>query len=287
MARRRRSARRVATAAVSVTAHLLVVAALWLAPVERPTYPPSTPAIEVMLAAPPPEPPPAPSEPAPADAAAGGSEPAPSPDPQPAPAAAAPVKTPEKARPAAPVPPSPRPSRPAPPSPVIEPLPVAAPEPSVEFVFLGESALAGAFAAGQGTGGGAGAGAGGGGSGGGTGSGRGGGTGGGCDMVRRLQDALRNDPRINRALTQAYEGSGASGRAILIWNGDWMRSPGQEGKGLAGVRQAIAVTVGFSPRACRAETVDGYVLLTLSDAPGAPRVAMGGGRWRWSDLLSL
>ena len=57
--------------------------------------------------------------------------------------------------------------------------------------------------------------------------------------------------------------------------------------GLAGVRQAIAVTVGFSSRACKAETVNGYVLLTLSDQPGAPRVALGGGRWRWSDLLSL
>ena len=72
-----------------------------------------------------------------------------------------------------------------------------------------------------------------------------------------------------------------------MWNGDWLQSPGEEGKGLAGVRQAIAVTVGFSPRACKAETVNGYVLLTLSDQPGAPRVALGGGRWRWSDLLSL
>lgn len=290
MARRRNSARRVATTALSVAAHLLVVAALWLAPVERPPYPPSSPPIEVTLVPPPTPPPPAPSEPAPSDAPAGGSEPAPSPDPQPAPAAAAvaPAKTPEKARPTAPTPPSPRPSRPAPPSPVVEPLPIAAPEPSVEFVFLGEGALAGALTAGQGAGGGGGTGAGaGGGSGGGTGSGHGGGSGGGCDMVKRLQDALRNDPRINRALTQAYEGSGASGRAIVMWNGDWMRSPGQEGKGLAGVRQAIAVTVGFSPRACRAETVNGYVLLTLSDQPGAPRVALGGGRWRWSDLLSL
>ncbi|MNJ33799.1 hypothetical protein D3C77_284890 [compost metagenome] len=153
---------------------------------------------------------------------------------------------------------------------------------------MGEGALAGARTAGQGAGGGGGAGAGvGGGSGGGSGSGVGGGSGQGCDMAKRIQDALRNDARINAALSQAYRASGASGRAILMWNGDWMQSPGEEGKGLAGVRQAIAVTVGFSPRECRAETVNGYVLLTLSDQPGAPRVALGGGRWRWSDLLKL
>lgn len=106
-------------------------------------------------------------------------------------------------------------------------------------------------------------------------------------MVQRIQDALRNDARITATIDQAYRTSGASGRAILMWNGDWLQSPGEAGKGLAGVRQAIAVTVGFSPRECKAERVNGYVLLTLSDRPGAPRVALGGGAWRWSDLLSL
>jgi hypothetical protein len=199
-----------------------------------------------------------------------------------------PAQTPEKARRTAPTPPTPRPSRPTPRPAPVEPLPISAPEPSVSFVLLGEGALSGALTAGQGSGGGGGAGAGvGGGSGGGSGSGVGGGSGQGCDMVKRIQDALRNDARINAAIGQAYRTSGASGRAILMWNGDWLQSPGEEGKGLAGVRQAIAVTVGFSSRACKAETVNGYVLLTLSDQPGAPRVALGGGRWRWSDLLSL
>ena len=105
-------------------------------------------------------------------------------------------------------------------------------------------------------------------------------------MVQRIQDALRDDARIRQTAAQAQGTLGAN-QALLMWNGDWLLSPGQEGKGLAGVRQAIAVTVGFSSRACKAETVNGYVLLTLSDQPGAPRVALGGGRWRWSDLLSL
>ncbi|MCZ4108208.1 hypothetical protein O3U67_08955 [Brevundimonas diminuta] len=273
----------------SLIAHGLILALIIAAPVERPPPAPVPPAVEVMLVEPPPPPPP-PSEPAPGDAPAGGSESAPAPKPEPAPAAPAPVpaQAPEKARRTAPTPPTPRPSRPTPRPAPVEPLPISAPEPSVSFVLLGEGALSGALTAGQGSGGGGGAGAGvGGGSGGGSGSGVGGGSGQGCDMVKRIQDALRNDARINAAIGQAYRTSGASGRAILMWNGDWLQSPGEEGKGLAGVRQAIAVTVGFSSRACKAETVNGYVLLTLSDQPGAPRVALGGGRWRWSDLLSL
>ncbi|MBD7941158.1 hypothetical protein [Brevundimonas guildfordensis] len=278
--------------AASLAAHGLVVAVIMTAPVKPVVEPALAPPVEVILVEPPPPPT---SEPAPGDAPAGGSEAAPAPEPEPAPAAVAvaaavpvPAKTPEKARATAPTPPTPRPSRPTPRSPQVEPLPISAPEPSVSFVLLGEGALSGALTAGQGSGGGGGAGSGAGGSGGGSGSGVGGGSGQGCDMVKRIQDALRNDPRINGAIGQAYRSSGASGRAILMWNGDWLRSPGEEGKGLAGVRQAIAVTVGFSPRACKAETVNGYVLLTLSDQPGAPRVALGnGGRWRWSDLLSL
>lgn len=290
--KRKRS--RVLPVAASVAAHGLILALMVTAPVKPVVEPAPTPLVEVTLVEPSPPPPP-PSEPAPGDAPAGGSEPAPAPQPEPAPAApavATPVpvtaKTPQKARAAAPTPPTPRPSRPTPLAPQVEPLPVSAPEPSVSFVLLGDGALSGALTAGQGTGGGGGTGSGSGGSGGGSGSGTGGGSGQGCDMVKRIQDALRNDARINAAIGQAYRTSGASGQAILMWNGDWLQSPGEEGKGLAGVRQAIAVTVGFSPRACKAETVNGYVLLTLSDQPGAPRVALGnGGRWRWSDLLSL
>ena len=71
----------------------------------------------------------------------------------------------------------------------------------------------------------------------------------------------------------------------MVWNGDWVRSGGEDGKGLAGVRQAIALGVAFAPEACRAEPVRGLVLISLSDSPGSPRLALGAGRWRWSDLL--
>ncbi|MDO9076893.1 MAG: hypothetical protein Q7U72_05505, partial [Brevundimonas sp.] len=77
------------------------------------------------------------------------------------------------------------------------------------------------------------------------------------------------------------------GRALLVWDGDWVQSPDQAGRGLAGVRQAIAVEIAFAPRACREQRVRGYAVIALADGPGAPRLALGGGRWRWSDLLGV
>jgi hypothetical protein len=69
-----------------------------------------------------------------------------------------------------------------------------------------------------------------------------------------------------------------------MWNGDWLLTPGQSGKGLAGVRQAIAVEIAFSPPACRQQQMRGYAVLSLGDAPGSPRIALGAPRWRWADL---
>ena len=281
----RRARLRTLTIFISVGAHLLVLVAILLAPTKTPVFPPEYQPIEVMLIDPP-SPAPAPS-PSPDEGGGGSPAPAPTPAPTPVPTPT-PVKAPAKAQRAAPTQPSPRPSRPAPRSPTVAPVPITAPTPSVSYIFMGDAALAGAATAGGGSGNGAGSGTGSGtgaGSGSGSGGGSGSGTGGSCDMVRRLQNALRDAPGVRAALTEAYRTSGANGRAIVIWDGDWVLSPGQEGKGLAGVRQAVAVTVGFTPRACKAETVRGYVLLTLGDGPGAPRLALGTGQWRWADLL--
>ena len=283
-ARRRRGARAM-TVLISIAAHLLVLVAILMSPMKVPVFPPEWKAVEVDLV----EPLPPPPAPQPAEQEAGGGQPAaaPMPDPKPSPAPT-PVKAPARAAPAPVARPTPRPNRPAQRSQTVEPVPIAAPEPSVSYVFLGDSALAGAMTAGGGAGVGSGAGTGSGtGSGSGSGSGSGAGSGGVCNMVERLQNALRDDPRIRARLTDAYQSSGARGRAIVIWNGDWVLSPGQDGKGLAGVRQAVAVVVGFSPRECKSQTVRGYVVVTLSDDPGAPKLALGAGQWRWSDLLGL
>ena len=77
------------------------------------------------------------------------------------------------------------------------------------------------------------------------------------------------------------------GKATLVWNGAWIRSPGQDGEGLAIVREAMMTHIAFAPAACRADPVRGLVLISLSDAPGASRLALGAGEWRWSDLLGL
>ena len=104
-----------------------------------------------------------------------------------------------------------------------------------------------------------------------TGAGKGGGSG--CDMPGHLQAKLRSDPRVRAAV---------GGEAVRIWNGDWVRRAGQEGAGLATVREAIMWEVAFAPAACRAEPVHGLILIELADGG---RIVLGAARWRWSDLL--
>ncbi len=101
-----------------------------------------------------------------------------------------------------------------------------------------------------------------------------------CDMARRLQAALRKDPLVQAAV--AGEGS----RAIMVWNGDWIQSPTEDGKGLAAVREAVMWQIAFSPPACRAESMRGLVTLSLNAAPGGARLALGSSQWRWSDLIA-
>ena len=105
------------------------------------------------------------------------------------------------------------------------------------------------------------------------------GGGGVCDLARQLQGALRRDPLVQAAV------AGASGRAIRVWNGDWVKSQGEDGKGLAAVREAILWEIAFAPETCRAKPVRGVILLSMSAGPGGPRLAVGAGEWRWSDLL--
>ena len=109
----------------------------------------------------------------------------------------------------------------------------------------------------------------------------GGGGGGSCDLAQAVQRALRRDPMVRSAVEDANR----SGKAVMLWNGDWVRTGGQEGKGLSVVREAVMWEVGFAPEACRHQQMHGLVLLSLAD--GSTRFAIGAGDWRWSDLLNL
>jgi hypothetical protein len=106
-----------------------------------------------------------------------------------------------------------------------------------------------------------------------------GGGGGSCDLARQLQGALRRDPLVQAAV------AGQAGKAIVVWNGDWVRSGDEDGKGLAAVREAIIWEIAFAPETCRTKPVHGLVLLSMTSGPGAARLAVGAGEWRWSDLL--
>ena len=111
------------------------------------------------------------------------------------------------------------------------------------------------------------------------GAGGGGGSGGTCDMAARLEAALSKD-RLVRSAVASY-----AGRAVRVWNGDWVRGGAEDGKGLAAVREAIMWEVGFAPPACRSQAVRGLVVVRVPGAQGSIRLALGAGQWRWSDLL--
>jgi len=273
-AKTRRRALAVAPVLVGHAALVLMIASVRP---EKPTLPtPQEPPILIELVQPPPPPPPPARVPAP--------DPSPTPD---APAAAAEAPAPEKPAPRR-APPAVAPARPrlvvdrVPPD--VEPLPAAPAPPGPPLPLLGAAQMAGAMTVGSGPGGGGGNGVGGGGGSGGTGSGSGSG-GGSCDMVRWVQDAVRDDTAVRRAVIAASREMNASGRAMLVWDGDWLQSRNQSGKGLAGVRQAIALEVAFAPAECKNQRMTGLAVLKLEDSADGARIALGRGSWRWSDLL--
>ncbi|KAK0362178.1 hypothetical protein LTR94_020512 [Friedmanniomyces endolithicus] len=175
--------------------------------------------------------------------------------------------------------------QPAPPE--VEPLRVAPAPPGPPLPLIGAAQMAGAQTVGPGPGGGSGS-SGLGGSGGTGASGDGSGSGqGACDMVRWVQEAVRDDAAVRTAVIAASQDMNAAGRAMLVWNGDWLQSRNQAGKGLAGVRQAIALEVAFAPAECRNQRMTGLAVLTLEDGVDGARIALGKGSWRWSDLLGV
>ena len=181
----------------------------------------------------------------------------PPPPPDPEPQKPAPPKPPAPKKAAPPKPQARKMARPAKAPPTVAPILAVAGKVSRGDAEVSDAELAGAATAGSGSGGG----------------------GRPCNMAHWLQTELRKDRSVKAAL------SDSEGKAIRIWNGDWVRHGEQEGQGLATVREAIMWHVAFAPEACRAEPVHGLVLFSMNDAPGSAGVVVGSGAWRWTDLL--
>ncbi len=107
-----------------------------------------------------------------------------------------------------------------------------------------------------------------------------------CDMLSTLQAALRKDRLVRAAVSSDHLGAAAARTALRVWNGDWVTSGAEDGKGLATVREAIMWEIAFAPKECREEPVHGLVVITLAEIPGVTRLVIGQGDWRWSDLLT-
>lgn len=239
----RRRRRRALGMAFSLAAHGLILAALFLAPVEVLKPPFEPPAVTVALLdgrslAPAPTPP---AEPAP---------PSPKPPTPPKPAVRAPKKPVVK-----PVARRHRVRSPAASADVesasAEDAPIAVANPE-----LSAAQLAGAASAGDGP------------------------PGGPCDMAGRLQQALRRD-RLVHASVANY-----AGKAIKVWDGEWVWMPGDIGQGLTAVRQAMIWEIAYAPKDCRSQPMHGLVVFSVSGARGPVRLAVGEGDWRWTDLLA-
>lgn len=259
--------------AASLGVHVIVLGAIW--GIKASGEPPFEEPVRVMVELVDPPLPPLAPEPDPAPAGEASEVPTPSQAAQTAQAAKAPEGKPKPST----APPPPIHRTPLPKMPV-ETVQVASVAPVPNMRLLGEGEVAGALVAGQGAGGGAGEGGSGGGGSGGTGQ------GGTCDMVGRLEAMVRRDSRVQSGVRQAQQALNAGRRPMVIWDGDWVQSSGQEGRGLAGVRQAIAVEIAFAPRECRIQTVRGMVVLSLGDDAGSPRLALGAGQWRWGELAT-
>ncbi len=269
---RRKQTRTTLAIGASVAVHVLVLAAIWGMKVQGPVLVEEPDHVMVELV----EPLPPPPEPTPDPAPTG--PPAETPTPVQAARTEEAAKAPEIRKPQ--TAPPPRIHRTPPPTVPVETIQVTAAPPDSNMRLLGDGELAGALVAGQGAGGGAGQGGSGGGGSGGS------GTGTGCDMLGRLQAMVRRDARVQSTVRRAQQELNAGRRAIQLWDGDWIQSTGQDGRGLAGVRQAIAVEIAFAPRECRMEQVRGLVVLSLGDDAGAPRLALGAPSWRWGELAT-
>jgi hypothetical protein len=238
--------RRPVVAVLSTAAHGLVLLAFLNTRPEPPPVVEPPPMVVQLVEPAPPIPAQTPPEPSPAPSPS----PAP-PTPEPKPAKAAAPKSPAKP---APVPPR----RKTAPAPNADALPAGEGGEGVSGFELSEGQIAGAARAGAGQGGGS------------------------CDMLRWLQSQLRKDRRVQAAMAQAR-----SGKPVVVWHGgEWIRHGGEEGEGLASVREIVMWEIAFAPDECRRQPVSGLVLISLSDSPGAARIVMGADRrWAWSDML--
>ena len=235
---------------MSVVAHVAVLATLMNARPDPPLMIEPPPMVVQLVEPAPPIPARTPPEPSPAPSPSP-APPKPDPKPDPKPAKAAAPKSPAKP---APVPPR----RKTAPAPNADPLPAGEGGQAASGFELSDGQIAGAARAGAGRGGGS------------------------CDMLEWLQAQLRKDGRVQRAMARS-----GGGKPVVVWHGgEWIRHGGQEGEGLASVREIVMWEIAFAPDECRRQPVNGLVLISMHDGPGAPRLVMGAERrWAWSDVL--
>jgi len=108
----------------------------------------------------------------------------------------------------------------------------------------------------------------------------------GCALSDRVLAALRADsPRA--ALARIPERRRSVAGAVMLWDGDWIRSGALADARIAlPIRTAVAQAVEAAGPACAGAPVAGPVLLIVPDVAGATVLVVGSGTWRWADLAT-
>lgn len=99
-----------------------------------------------------------------------------------------------------------------------------------------------------------------------------------CAVAESVGAALGADAATVAALTPL---AATAAPAIMVWDGAWSLDPA-----VLPVRRVVARLVAAAPPSCRDEILTGPRLLFVSVATNTVSVAIGSGRWSWSELLS-
>lgn len=109
------------------------------------------------------------------------------------------------------------------------------------------------------------------------------GGGAGCDLTAALERRLQADVAVQGSLTGLPREARATAGAVTLWNGAWAEG---DGGPLAPIRRAILDGVAQAPPDCLEARLNGPVFLLVTGPEARTLLTLGGGAWRWSDVLA-
>ena len=108
----------------------------------------------------------------------------------------------------------------------------------------------------------------------------------GCALAGTVQAALRGDSGVLNALDAIPHSARSVAGAVMLWDGHWATSAALGGPGaLEPIRARVRASILAASAECRDAAVDGPRLMFVADGADTVVLAVGSGRWAWSQLL--